>query len=38
MELGSVQVCSVCGYTIEGEAPETCPLCKAKREMFDTYS
>ncbi|MCB2182439.1 MAG: rubrerythrin family protein [Desulfobulbaceae bacterium] len=38
MELGPVQVCSVCGYTLEGEAPDTCPLCKAKGEMFDEFA
>jgi rubrerythrin len=27
-------VCSVCGYTCEGEAPEDCPVCKAKKKAF----
>ena len=28
-------VCSVCGYVYEGnEAPDECPVCKAKKEMF----
>lgn len=27
-------VCSVCGHTAEKEAPEVCPVCGAKREMF----
>ena len=27
-------VCGVCGYTAEGEAPDTCPVCKAKKESF----
>jgi rubrerythrin len=27
-------VCSVCGYTAEGEAPDTCPVCKAKKQAF----
>ena len=27
-------VCSVCGYTAEGEAPETCPVCGAVKEVF----
>ena len=27
-------VCSVCGYTVEGEAPEKCPICGAVREVF----
>jgi rubrerythrin len=36
--LGPIQVCEVCGYTLEGEAPETCPVCKAKRDRFTAYS
>lgn len=29
-------VCKVCGYVHEGdEAPEVCPVCKAKKEMFE---
>jgi rubrerythrin len=27
-------VCPVCGYTVEKEAPETCPVCGAKGKMF----
>lgn len=27
-------VCDVCGYTAEGEAPDTCPVCNAKKAMF----
>jgi len=27
-------VCSVCGYTAEGEAPDDCPVCKAKKKAF----
>ena len=27
-------VCGVCGYTIENEAPDTCPVCKAKKQAF----
>jgi rubrerythrin len=27
-------VCSVCGYTTEGEAPDDCPVCKAKKQAF----
>ena len=27
-------VCSVCGYTVEGEAPEKCPICGPVREVF----
>ena len=27
-------VCSVCGYTCEDEAPDTCPVCGAKSNAF----
>ena len=27
-------VCSVCGYTAEGEAPDDCPVYKAKKKAF----
>ena len=27
-------VCSVCGYTAENEAPDTCPVCGAKAKAF----
>lgn len=27
-------VCSVCGYTCENEAPDTCPVCNAKPKAF----
>lgn len=27
-------VCSVCGFTAEREAPEVCPVCGAKRDIF----
>jgi rubrerythrin len=27
-------VCSVCGYVSDGEPPDTCPVCGAKKEMF----
>ena len=30
----SYYVCPVCGYTVEKEAPETCPVCGAKGKVF----
>ena len=27
-------VCNVCGYTCEGEPPDECPVCKAKKKAF----
>ncbi len=29
-----VQVCGRCGFTVEGEAPDKCPVCGAPKEMF----
>ncbi len=37
VELDSVQVCSVCGYTLEGEAPDQCPVCGAKKDKFTAF-
>ncbi|KON31686.1 rubrerythrin [miscellaneous Crenarchaeota group-1 archaeon SG8-32-3] len=34
MEKVDYHVCSVCGNTVEGEAPDKCPICGAPREMF----
>lgn len=38
VDLDPVQVCEVCGYTLEGEAPDNCPVCKAKKEKFTTFA
>ena len=27
-------VCSVCGYTVEGEVPDKCPVCGGAKEVF----
>lgn len=37
MKLGTVQICSVCGYTLEGEAPDYCPICGAKKSSFRAF-
>ncbi len=37
VELGPIQVCSVCGYTLERDAPEVCPICGAKKESFSAF-
>jgi len=33
-ELKPFYVCQVCGNTVEGEAPDTCPVCGAPKKMF----
>lgn len=27
-------ICPVCGFTVEGEVPDVCPVCKAKGSTF----
>lgn len=33
-EVFDYYVCSVCGYTAEGEAPDECPVCGSKKAAF----
>lgn len=33
----AIFVCPVCGYTMEGEAPERCPVCNAPKSKFITF-
>jgi rubrerythrin len=28
-------VCSICGHTVKGEPPDTCPVCKAVKKFFN---
>lgn len=37
VDLEAVQVCEVCGYTLEGDAPDVCPVCGARREKFTAF-
>jgi rubrerythrin len=36
-EVGPIQVCEVCGYTLEGEAPDVCVVCNAKKDKFTAF-
>jgi rubrerythrin len=36
-ELGDLHVCPVCGYTVEGNPPDNCPVCGAKKELFSKF-
>jgi rubrerythrin len=38
-DLGSetIYVCPFCGYIVMGEAPDNCPICGAKKEMFKEF-
>ncbi len=37
MALESVYICPVCGHTVLNEAPEKCPVCGAKKEMYKKF-
>ncbi len=37
IDLKEVYICSVCGYTVEGEVPEYCPVCGAKAQAFKKF-
>jgi len=37
VEIGNVYSCQVCGYTIEGSAPDKCPICGAPSEKFKKF-
>ncbi len=32
-----VHVCNVCGFTMEGAAPDKCPICGAPKDKFTTF-
>ncbi len=33
-QLDAIQVCSFCGHTVEGEAPDKCPVCGSPKKDF----
>ncbi|MFP4105733.1 MAG: rubrerythrin family protein [Phycisphaerae bacterium] len=37
-EIGTIQICPVCGHTMEGEAPDQCPICKAKGSLYIEFA
>jgi rubrerythrin len=37
LKLDSIGVCGICGYTLDGELPEKCPICKARKERFEIF-
>ena len=38
LELGDVYICPVCGYTVEKDVPDFCPICAVKKDMFKKFS
>lgn len=37
VRMGKVYICPVCGYTMEGDPPDLCPICNAKKESFQEF-
>ena len=37
IEFKPVHVCSACGFTMEGDAPDKCPACGAPKDKFVTF-
>ena len=37
IQLGPMQICGVCGHTVEGEAPDRCPVCGASKDKFTKF-
>jgi rubrerythrin len=37
MEFKPIHVCQVCGFTVEGEAPDICPVCGSPKEKFTRF-
>ncbi|MEI6156965.1 MAG: rubrerythrin family protein [Atribacterota bacterium] len=37
MEIGKLYVCPVCGFTVQGSAPDQCPECHTKKELFKIF-
>ncbi|MEE9594664.1 MAG: rubrerythrin family protein [Candidatus Hydrothermarchaeales archaeon] len=32
-----VQICSKCGHTVLGDAPDYCPVCGTKKDLYKTF-
>lgn len=37
IEIKNVYICPVCGHTVLDEAPEFCPICGTKKEMYKMF-
>lgn len=35
--IGPIGICQVCGFTIEGQAPDKCPVCGAPADRFRMF-
>jgi rubrerythrin len=37
VDIGDVYICEVCGWTVEGETPDRCPVCGSPKEKFRKF-
>ena len=37
LKVRTIQICSVCGHTREGDAPDKCPICGASKDKFRQF-
>ncbi len=37
IELADILICPVCGYTVDADVPDFCPICAAKKEIFKKF-
>jgi len=37
IQIKSVYICSVCGHTVFGKAPDNCPVCGVKKSRFRKF-
>lgn len=37
LEFKPIHVCQTCGFTVEGEAPDKCPVCGSPKEKFARF-
>jgi len=37
IQIGTVHICPVCGFTHIGEPPDRCPVCNAKKDRFKAF-
>ena len=37
-EVGQIQICTVCGHTMVGDAPEHCPVCASARKSYVAFA
>jgi len=38
IQLGEISICPICGYTVEGESSDFCPICAAKKDLFKKFA